>query len=175
MTRAPVTLDEINAFEQHAFVERLGWLFEGSPWIAAEAWHGQPFASLDELHATLCRVLYAAPVERQIALIRAHPDLVSRAALAGTLTPESNREQAAAGLDRLSPDEIATFNRLNQAYRDKFDFPFVICARENKQASILAGFDTRLRHTRTQEIQIALGEIAKIARLRLLDAVVNER
>lgn len=171
MTR--FTLDEINGWDQDTFEARLGFLFEGSPSIAREGWAARPFASLDALHQALCQVMYDAPVERQLALIRAHPDLVGRAALAGTLTPESNREQAAAGLDRLTDEEIALFSRQNQAYREKFGFPFVICARENKKDSILAGFDRRLGHSRDQEIMIALGEIAKIARLRLLDAVAS--
>jgi 2-oxo-4-hydroxy-4-carboxy-5-ureidoimidazoline decarboxylase len=167
----PSTLREINALDHEVFVAQLGGLFEGSPWIAALAWHARPFESREALLAALCQVMYEAPEERQIDLIRAHPDLVGRAALAGTLTTESTREQAAAGLDRLSPDEIATFNRLNQAYRERFDFPFVICARENKKESILRGFEARLGNTRAEEIMTALAEIAKIARLRLIDAV----
>ena len=171
MAQTPITLQEVNAFDREAFVARLGFLFEDSPWIAAEAWRARPFKSLDQLHQTLCAVMYNASEEQKVALIRAHPDLVGRAALAGTLTPASTSEQAAAGLDRLSPDEIATFTRLNRAYRDKFALPFVICARENKKESILQGFDRRLEHTRAEEIEIALGEIARIARLRLRDAV----
>ena len=102
-----------------------------------------------------------------MALLRAHPDLVGRAALAGTLGPASTAEQAAAGLDHLSSDEIATFQRYNAAYREKFGFPFVICARENKKESILAGFGARLEHTREEEIATGLGEVAKICALRL--------
>jgi OHCU decarboxylase len=165
------TLGEINAFDRDTFVAVLGPLFEGSPWIAAETWPARPFADLDHLHQALCAVMYQAPVARQVALIQAHPDLVGRAALAGTLTPESTREQAAAGLDQLTPDEIATFTRLNREYREKFGFPFVICARENKKAGILAGFAARLPHSHEVELATALDEIAKIARLRLLDAV----
>ena len=174
LAQRPVTLHEINALDQPAFVARLGALFEDSPWIAAFAWHTRPFASRDALYQALCQIMYGASEERQLALIQAHPDLVGRAALAGTLTTESTREQAAAGLDHLSPDEIATFSRLNAAYRERFDFPFVICARENKKASILGGFQTRLKHSQSEEIQIALGEIAKIARLRLHDAVAAD-
>jgi OHCU decarboxylase len=166
-----MTVAEINALDRDAFVAALGSLFEGSPWIAAETWPARPFSDLDQLHAALCRVMYAAPPERQVALIRAHPDLVGKAALAGTLTAESTREQAAAGLDRLTPEEIAAFSRYNQAYKEKFGFPFVICARENKKDSILAGFERRLGNTREQEISAALDEIAKIGKLRLLDAV----
>ena len=171
MAQTPLTIRELNTFYQEAFVATLGFLFEDSPWIAMEAWHNRPFETLDHLHRSLCEVMYDAPLDRQVALIRAHPDLVGRAALAGTLTPESTKEQASAGLDRLSPDEIATFGRLNQAYRDRFGFPFVICARENKKESILAGFASRLEHSRAEEIGIALDEIAKIAYLRLHDTV----
>src|SRR5919197_572884 len=133
MTSARMTIDEINALDQEAFVAVFGSLFDGSPWTAAEAGRGRPFASTADLHKSLCDVMYHASTAQQVALIRAHPDLVGKAALAGTLTPESTREQASAGLGRLSREEIATFTRLNQAYKDRFGFPFVICAREHKK------------------------------------------
>lgn len=171
MTTQKISLPEINTLDQDAFVKTLGSLFEGPPWIVERAWHARPFTSLEHLHHTLCEVMYNAPVEQQVALISAHPDLVGRAALAGTLGPESTSEQTSAGLNRLSPEEIAAFTRLNQAYRDRFGFPFVICARENKKDSILAGFNARLHNSRDHEIEIALGEIAKICYFRLLDLV----
>ena len=118
--------------------------------------------------------MYNAPLEQRIALLQAHPDLVGRAALAGTLTQESTREQASAGLDALSPTEIATFTQLNASYQSRFGFPFVICVRENKKASILAGFTERLQHARQHEVETALGEVAKICRLRLRDLVVTD-
>lgn len=164
-------MDDLNALDQAGFVAALGAVFEGPPWIVTQAWARRPFESPSHLHRALCGVMYGAPREQQVALIQAHPDLVGRAALAGTLTTASTREQAAAGLDRLSPDEITTFTRLNAAYRERFGFPFVICARENKKESILAGFATRLDNTRDQEIATALDEIAKIGLLRLRDMV----
>jgi len=170
-----LTLQEINTLDQGIFVTALGSLFEGPPWIVTQAWHARPFTSLEHLHQALCEVMYNVPVEQQVALISAHPDLVGRAALAGTLSPESTSEQASAGLDRLSPEEIAAFSRLNKAYRDRFGFPFVICARENKKDSILAGFDARLHNSREQEIEIALGEVAKICYLRLRDLVSSDQ
>ncbi|HEX9986977.1 MAG TPA: 2-oxo-4-hydroxy-4-carboxy-5-ureidoimidazoline decarboxylase [Chloroflexia bacterium] len=173
MAKTPLTLDRVNSLGQYQFVEALGSLFEGSPWIAEETWHARPFKDIGDLHHALCRVMYDAPTERKLSLIKAHPDLVGRAALAGTLTPESTREQASAGLDNLTQEEVATFTRLNNAYHDRFGFPFVICARENKKESILAGFDARLRNSPEEEIQTALDEIAKIARLRLQDAVLT--
>ncbi|GAC1630759.1 MAG: 2-oxo-4-hydroxy-4-carboxy-5-ureidoimidazoline decarboxylase [Ktedonobacteraceae bacterium] len=173
MATGLLTLQEINSSNLDTFVERLGPLFEGPPWIVIEAWRDRPFVSVDHLYRVLCAVMYKAPLEQQIALLRSHPDLVGRAALAGTLSPASTGEQAAAGLDQLSPDEIATFTRYNQEYRERFGFPFVICARENKKDSIMAGFATRLRNTREQEIEIALGEVAKICLLRLHDLLAT--
>jgi OHCU decarboxylase len=119
----------------------------------------------------MCAVVAAAPLEERLALIGAHPDLVGRAALAGTLTPASAGEQAAAGLDRLDPEEIAMFAQLNAAYTQRFGFPFIVCVRENKKDAIIAGLRARVGNDRATEIATALGEIAKIARLRLLDAV----
>ncbi|HEV2580947.1 MAG TPA: 2-oxo-4-hydroxy-4-carboxy-5-ureidoimidazoline decarboxylase [Ktedonobacteraceae bacterium] len=168
------TLQEINAFDRQQFVTTLESVFEGPPWIVEQAWQARPFHSLAHLHQNLCAVMEQAPVKQKIALIQAHPDLVGRAALAGTLTPASMNEQASAGLDRLTQEEIAMFTRYNQAYRDKFGFPFVICVRENKKKSILAGFETRLHHTHNQEIEIALSEIAKIGWLRLQATVQGD-
>ncbi len=172
MVVLPITLQELNTLDQESFVQALRSLFEGPPWIVREAWYERPFESVAHLHQSLCNVMYNAPITQQIALLQAHPDLVGQAALAGTLTPESTNEQEAAGLGNLSSEEISTFNRLNSAYRDRFGFPFVICARENKKESILEGFATRLHNSREQEIATALGEVAKICSLRLHDTVL---
>jgi OHCU decarboxylase len=144
-------------------------MFEHSPWVAEDAWEHGPFADREALARALEQAMYAAPRDRQLALIRAHPDLAGRAAVEGTLTASSQREQAAAGLDRLTPDEYETFTRTNAAYRERFGFPLVVCAREHTKDSILRTAAERLDHTPEQEIDVALGEIAKIARLRLED------
>jgi 2-oxo-4-hydroxy-4-carboxy-5-ureidoimidazoline decarboxylase len=171
MPTTSITLAEVNDLSRDTFVAALGPLFEGSSWIAEATWPARPFATIDQLHQALCATMYAAPSNRQVALIQAHPDLAGKAAIAGDLTAESAREQSSAGLSRLAPEQFATFTRLNQAYRETFGFPFVICAREHSATSILEHFVTRLEHPRAQEINTALGEIAKIAWLRLLDAV----
>jgi 2-oxo-4-hydroxy-4-carboxy-5-ureidoimidazoline decarboxylase len=166
-----ISLERLNALDQSGFVAALGGIFEGPPWIVTEAWTARPFSSVDALYSALCRVMYAASIERKVALIQAHPDLVGRAARTGTLGPASTVEQAAAGLNELTADEIATFERLNAEYQQRFGFPFVICARENKKESILAGCAARMHNTRDREVATALDEIAKICRLRLLDTI----
>jgi OHCU decarboxylase len=166
-----IALATFNTLDRDTFTAALAGLFEGPPWIVARAWERRRFASREALHQACCEVMYGATEDEQVALIRAHPDLVGRAALAGTLSSASTAEQAAAGLDRLTPDEIADFTRLNAEYQARFGFPFVICARENKKESILAGFSARLTNSREREIQAALAEIAKIGWLRLLDTV----
>ncbi|HEY7343211.1 MAG TPA: 2-oxo-4-hydroxy-4-carboxy-5-ureidoimidazoline decarboxylase [Ktedonobacterales bacterium] len=166
-----IALERLNTLDQSGFVAALGGIFEGPSWIVTEAWVDRPFSAIDDLYDALCQVMYAASNERKVALIQAHPDLVGRAARTGTLGPASTAEQAAAGLNELTANEIATFERLNADYQQRFGFPFVICARENKKESILAGFAARMRNTREQEIATALDEIAKICRLRLLDTI----
>ncbi len=165
------SLDELNSLSQEEFVRGVGPVFESSPWVAEGTWPRRPFKDLAELHLALCETVRGAAEEKQLALIRAHPDLVGRAALAGTLRPESTREQASAGLNRLQPGEIAAFQELNQAYRAKFRFPFVICARLNRKEAILNGLRARLQHSSVEEIKTALAEIEKIAYLRLQDIV----
>src|SRR5215211_9237688 len=152
MPTTPIALANVNDLSRDEFVAALGPLFEGSPWIAAATWPARPFGSIDQLHQALCATMYAAPVEQQVALIQAHPDLAGKAAIAGELTAESTREQSSAGLSQLAPAEFETFTQRNQAYRETFGFPFVICAREHDTTSILEHFAARLEHTRDREI-----------------------
>jgi OHCU decarboxylase len=166
-----LTVDDLNAMSREQYLAAIGFLFEHSPWIVEAAWEQRPFASRDDLQAKLIDVVRRAPLERRIALIQAHPDLAGRAALAGDLTEASTREQASAGLDRLSPDDYLRFHELNNAYKARFGFPFIICVRENTKESILRSFETRLLHEREAEVATALDEIGKIVRLRLADAV----
>jgi len=170
----PTTLAELNLASVGDFVAVVGPAFEHSAWIAERTAAARPFGSRAELHEALCATLRSASPEEQLALICAHPDLVGRAAIDGTLTPESRGEQASAGLGDLSPEEITLFQRYNAAYRARFGFPFVICARQNKQAAILTAFPPRLANTREAEIATALAEIEQIARLRLDDAVSED-
>ncbi|MFM9107134.1 MAG: 2-oxo-4-hydroxy-4-carboxy-5-ureidoimidazoline decarboxylase [Chloroflexota bacterium] len=169
----PLSICDVNALDRDAFLARFGGVFEHSPWIAGAAWEARPFADLPALHAAMCAVVRAAPEQARIDLIRAHPDLVGRAALAGTLTRESTAEQRAAGLDAgaLTPAEVARFSEANAAYRERFGFPFVICARENRKEAILTGFARRLGNTPPQEIAAATAEIERIAWHRLADLV----
>ncbi len=165
-------LKRLNQMNAHGFVRTIGHVFEHSPWIAEQTFKLHPFPGVAELHEKLCQTVKTASDEQKLALIRAHPDLVGR--MAQPLTPESQSEQAAAGLSRLTDDEREAFHAYNEAYRDQFGFPFVICARENKKDAILAAFPRRLQHTREREIDVAVDEICKIAHLRLLDAVSEE-
>ena len=171
MTTSALTLTQVNALDQPDFIAALGHLFEGPPWIVEQTWDARPFATLDDLQSKLVAGMEAAPVAEQVALIQAHPDLVGRAALAQTLSPACTGREYISVLDIPTKKEIATFTRLNSEYRQRFGFPFVICARENKKDSIRTGFAQRIGHTRDEEITTALGEIAKICRLRLLDRV----
>jgi OHCU decarboxylase len=166
-----VTLSQLNSVFRDEFIRIVGPVFERSSWIAEAASVKRPFASMEELHRALCQIVANAGEEKQLVLIRAHPDLVGRAALAGTLTPESASEQASAGLGALTPEEISAFQKANAAYREKFGFPFLICARLNKKETILNGFRVRLNNSREREIETALEEIFKIARLRLQDTI----
>jgi 2-oxo-4-hydroxy-4-carboxy-5-ureidoimidazoline decarboxylase len=161
------TIAALNGLSHEEFAALCGPVFEKSPWFAAEAASRRPFADFDAMVAAFCDCVRAATPGRQLELIRAHPDLVGRM----TLTAESQREQAAAGLVSLSTGEIALFRKHNEAYRSRFGFPFIICARLNKKEAILTAFEKRLPNSRETEIHTALDEIFKIAALRLRDLV----
>lgn len=163
------SLAEINALDRATFVATLGHLFEHSPWVADEAWPQRPFRDAAHLHAELCAAMRAAPRDRQLALIRAHPDLAGRLAQQNRLTAESTREQASAGLNRLTAVELAEFQQNNAAYLARFGIPFIICARLTHKSAILAAMQSRLANSAAIEFSTALGEIEKIAQLRLTD------
>ena len=175
----PTTLEFLNSCDRTAFTATLGHLFEHSPWVADETWrrwHGGgsagdagPFRDAAHLLGALCATMRDATRERQFALIAAHPDLAGRLAQQQKLTADSAREQAGAGLGLLGGAELAAFQQRNEAYRARFGFPFIICARLNDRAAIFAAQQARLGNPPEQEFQTALGEIEKIARLRLND------
>jgi len=167
------TVTEINSLARDEFVRVLGPVFERSPWVAEATWPKRPFASRETLHTALCETVAGAGTEKQLELIRSHPDLAGKLAPTGALTAASVREQADAGLDRLTLEEAELFRKNNAEYRAKFGFPFVICARLNRKEAILNGFRARLPNSREQEIQTALQEIFKIAGLRLNDLISN--
>jgi 2-oxo-4-hydroxy-4-carboxy-5-ureidoimidazoline decarboxylase len=162
---------ELRAMDREAFVAAFGEVFEHSPWVAEEAWRAGPFDDAERLREAMVAAVRRAGRERQLALVRAHPDLAGKAAVRGELTDASRREQAGSGLDRLSPEEFARFHELNDAYRRKFGFPFVMAVKRSNKDEILRAFSERLGNTPERELDRALDEIAKIAGYRLADPV----
>ena len=161
------TLATLSSSDRSAFASALGGIFEHSPWIAEAAWEARPFASVDALHRAMLAVLERASEEKKLALIRAHPELAGKEARAGTLTAESVGEQASAGLDRCSPQELVELREGNRAYRERFGFPFVMAVKGKSRREILQELAARLPNTREAELANALAQIAKIARMRL--------
>lgn len=162
-----LNLAQLNALDREEFIRVVAPVFEAAPWIAQRAWTSRPFADRHHLFQALSEAVRQSRHDEQLALIRGHPDLVGRACL----SDESQSEQTAAGLADLSQDEIAQFQEYNAQYRGRFGFPFVICARENKKEAILTAFPERLQQDRETEIKTALGEVLKIAELRLADLI----
>lgn len=158
-----VTIDEVNALGQDAFVIAFGWVYEHSPWVAEQAWSKRPFRSLDDLHGAMVDVVQHADAAAQRALLGAHPDLGARA----RMTDASSREQSAAGLDALTPDEYARFARLNGTYRETFGFPFIYAVKGSTKSEILDALDLRTRSTVDEERAEGLRQVARIARWRL--------
>jgi 2-oxo-4-hydroxy-4-carboxy-5-ureidoimidazoline decarboxylase len=167
----PLSLKILNSMNQTGFTTALGFAFELSPWVVERAWSERPFASVEAMHAAMMAVLDAASTADKLALIRAHPELAGKAAIAKQLTTESAAEQASAGLDRLTPEAFARFHQLNAAYKARFGFPFIIAVRLNDRASILRAMEARAANDEPAEIAEAIRQIGLISRLRLLDAV----
>ncbi|HYH38219.1 MAG TPA: 2-oxo-4-hydroxy-4-carboxy-5-ureidoimidazoline decarboxylase [Azospirillum sp.] len=156
--------------DRDAFVARFGPVFEHSPWIAGQAWDaGLRPDTAEGLHAALVAVLRDAPRERQLALLNAHPDLAGKLAVRGELTTDSTAEQASAGLDRCTSAEFARFTELNDAYKAKFGFPFILAVKGKSRAEILEAFERRIHNTPDEEFATALAQVERIALLRLQD------
>ncbi len=168
------SLDDLNRATAGEFAAAVGDTFELAPWVAEAAAAKRPFATVAALHEAMMGAVRAAPRERQLAFVCGHPDLAGKAARAGALTEDSRHEQASVGLDTLSEEEFARFHRLNDAYKVKFGFPFIVCVRRHTRDSILAQFERRLHHDPATEFATALQEIFFITRLRLAARVTGE-
>jgi len=156
------------AISEAEFAKKYAGIYEHSAWVAEEAAAIVATAdSLARVAEVMADCVDNASTERQLALIRAHPDLAGKAQIAGELTAESTTEQARAGLDQCSAEEYERFQSLNSDYHEKFGFPFVMAVRDSSRAEILAAFESRLSNDQGTEFETALAEIHKIARLRL--------
>jgi 2-oxo-4-hydroxy-4-carboxy-5-ureidoimidazoline decarboxylase len=165
----PLSIEEINHFAQAQFTESLGWVFEHSPWVAERAWSHRPFSSRAHLSDLMRGEVAVASIEEQLALLRAHPDLGTRAKIG----PSSTSEQAGAGLDRLTSAEFTRLTDLNAAYREKFGFPFLYAVKGSDKFAVLEALERRLSSSREDEFQEALRQVYRIARFRL-ESIISE-
>jgi 2-oxo-4-hydroxy-4-carboxy-5-ureidoimidazoline decarboxylase len=164
-------LATLATLSQEAFVSLLP-IYEHSPWVPLGAFtKASPFESITGLHACLKSVVDEASDERKLELIRAHPDLAGKAALAGELTEASKTEQSNAGLDSLTPSEMEDFQKMNAEYKAKFGFPFILAVRNATKHTILGAFEARLSNSKSREFEQALTQIHKIAWMRLLSII----
>src|SRR3981189_3951396 len=170
----PKTLADLNAGSKDDFVAALANIFEYSPWIAEQAASSRPFAGVNALFAAMTAAVDRAPSELRLALIKGHPDPANKTQRAAGLTAESNDEQNSVGLDRLSDAEYEAFERVNNAYRSKFGFPYIVCVRRHTRDSILRDFERRLPNDATTETQKSIKEICRIAALRVDQLVASD-
>ena len=166
-----LSIDAVNALDAAAFAARFGDVAEGSPWVAESAWGSRPFADREALVSAFVAAVRAASREARVALLRAHPDLAGRAALAGDIGEDSRREQAGAGLDRLTAGEFARFHDLNARYRERFGFPFIFAVKGAAREAILAAFEVRIDNDADTERAEALANVERILRFRIEDRV----
>ncbi len=167
-----ISFSQLNEMTRGEFVAALGAVFEDSPWVAERAWAGRalakrPFDSLDTLCGAMNSVVLGASAEEQLALLRAHPDLGTRARIGES----STREQAGAGLDRLTPEEHERLLRMNTLYKERFGFPFLFAVKGSDKYRILAALESRLVSTPEQEFDTALRQVFQIARFRLEETI----
>ena len=158
-----MTIEGLNAQDCAQFVETIGWVFEHSPWVAERAWAVRPFTNVDALHEAMVDQVEQATAEEQLALLRAHPDLGTRA----QVSDASAAEQAGAGLDQLTSAEFERLLALNKAYRDKFGFPFLFAVKGSGKHDILDALERRVPASRDEEYRVALTQVYRIAKFRI--------
>jgi 2-oxo-4-hydroxy-4-carboxy-5-ureidoimidazoline decarboxylase len=168
-------LPTLNAMDCDAFVQALGTTFEYSPWVAEGAWAARPFDSVDELHAAMLDVVHRAPRATQLAFLCAHPELAGREAQASSMTHNSQDEQASAGLNAMSREEMTEMARLNGEYRSRHGFPFIIAVRRHTKAQIFEELRLRTERASQSEFTEALAQIGYITRLRVRSALGAHR
>jgi len=167
MSQQKPTIAMVNAMDQAEFIKTFGATFEHSPWVAEGAWQARPFASVDELHAAMMKVVRSQPKERQVAFLCAHPELAGKEAQEGTMTDDSVVEQASAGLNAMTRAEVEEMSRINAEYRKKHGFPFCIAVRRNTKAQIFDAMRSRVAKDTASELDENLNQIGYITRLRL--------
>jgi 2-oxo-4-hydroxy-4-carboxy-5-ureidoimidazoline decarboxylase len=156
--------------DKQAFVDRFGGVFEHSAWVADRGFdhlNDRDRLNASTVHVALCQAFRAASREERLAVLRAHPDLAGKLAIAGELTEASKAEQAGAGLDRLSAEEYARFTEFNRRYQETFGFPFIVAVKGLDKTDILRAFESRISNTEPDEFATACAEVEKIALIRL--------
>lgn len=166
-----MTIDEVNALDLGQFVDLLGGIYERSPWVAERVWQKRPFRSGKELRGLMRLEVDGAGRERQLRLLRAHPELGTR----GQIGEFSTKEQADAGLDQLTHDEYKAVLLLNQQYRDRFGFPFIQAVRGSDKHDILKALMVRIGYSPEREFARALREVHRIAAFRIQDLIQEGR
>jgi 2-oxo-4-hydroxy-4-carboxy-5-ureidoimidazoline decarboxylase len=166
-----MTIDEVNALDFLRFIDLLGGVYEKSPWVAGHVWRERPFRSGEELRRQMQLAVQVAGLDRQLTLLRAHPDLGTRAQPGEALGEFSSKEQQGAGLDQLTRDEHETLLLLNRQYLSRFGFPFIYAVRGSGRHDVLAALTMRLESSPDEEFAQALHEVHRIAGFRLSDLI----
>lgn len=173
--RQPLSFQAFQALDHPGFVALLGPVVEHSAWVAADTWNAHPFSDWNALFEAMAKTLRSADPARQLALLRAHPELAGQEAQAGTMTPESQGEQGRLGLHRLAPEVLQRLALLNQRYRARFDFPFVAALRLHASLdSVLTEGEARLCHEPAAELELALAQVIQVMRGRLANTVLHD-
>ena len=168
-----LSIDDLNRMAVSEFAARFGDVAEHSPWVAEGAAGARPFADREAVVDAFAAALRGAARDERLAVLRAHPDLAGRAAIAGDLSEDSRREQAGAGLDRLTPEEFERFTALNAAYKERFDIPFIFAVKGATKELILAAFEERLSNGLEDELKNAIDNVCRIMRFRIEDRVAG--
>tara|TARA_B100000809_G_C14762258_1_gene396272 strand:- start:54 stop:560 length:507 start_codon:yes stop_codon:yes gene_type:complete len=158
--------NKIDKLTETEFVEVFGNIFENASWIAVRLYKQKPFYNFNNLCEKMISIFENTDNQSKLKILNSHPDLANKTKI-GSLTPDSNKEQATARLDQCSEEEFNEFKNLNLKYKNTFGFPFIIAVKGKNKLEILTNFKKRILSKKKIEFNEAIKQVKKIANLRL--------
>ena len=159
-------INKINNLSKSEFTEVFGNVFESAGWIAEALYEQRPFKDFQDLNQRMLSDFEAINNEKKLQILNSHPDLADKTKI-GLLTPDSNKEQNNAGLDKCTEKEFNEFKNLNDKYKKKFGFPFICAVKGKSKIEILNNFKERVTCDINAEFIEAVRQVKKIANLRI--------
>ena len=161
------SIDKVNKLSKSDFISIFGNVFEKTEWIAQKSYDLKPYKNFEELFSKMMEVFENIEKEKHLEILNTHPNL----AVEKKLTRDSKNEQKNASLNQCTEKEFLEFKKLNEEYKKKFGFPFIIAVKGKNKEEILNSFRQRITNNINLEFEEAKKQVKKIASFRLSEII----